>query len=293
MTRTMYDSTNPAAIPTSAVMVAGYLAPSPYAWSTSDWNRFPNAVQVRIAVRASTNDGHVLDVENGDASPTQAPGWVTMRRATGADPSVYCNTSTWPSVQAAFTAAGVAQPHYWVAAYPGTGPNIPAGAVAHQYVDEGNYDLSVVADFWPGVDQGDPMTDPNLGGFLYSGGPSTKAATPGHMPAGVDETSVFGRVVDVQAAVTALTAQVTTLTSQVAANHTAELAAVTAQQAAVLAAIHAIPANPTAQQLAAALAPALVALLPPIATPAQVAAAVEAELSAILGKAGTTEKPTT
>lgn len=164
MVRTLYDSTAAADIPTSAAMVAGYLAPSKFAWSTVDWDRFPHAVKVRIAVRATTNDGHVLDVERGDATPAQALGWVTMRRAAGADPTVYCSESLWPSVKAAFTAAAVAQPHYWVAAYPGGGRVIPVGAIAHQYADPatsgGHFDLSVVADHWPGVDQEAPVTTP-------------------------------------------------------------------------------------------------------------------------------------
>lgn len=157
MTRLMYDSVTPGSIPQSAAMVAGYVD-GRYAWSAEGWARFPHAVHVPIAVFASTNAGVVLDVETGDATPAQAPGWVQRRRAAGVDPSVYCNTSVWPSVRAAFTSAGVAQPHYWVAAYPGGGAVIPSGAIAHQYADPltsgGNFDLSVVADYWPGVDQG-------------------------------------------------------------------------------------------------------------------------------------------
>lgn len=160
----MYDAVSPSAIPITAEIVAGYLPPSRYAWSAQDWARFPNAVHVKIAIFASTNDGHVLDVEPGCASPIQAPGWVVKRRAAGMDPTVYCNLSTWPAVQAAFTAAGVGQPHYWIAHY-GTGAVIPAGAVAVQYADPpggsgGNYDISAVADHWPGVDRGGNVTVP-------------------------------------------------------------------------------------------------------------------------------------
>jgi len=152
--RTMYDAVTAANIPAGARMVAGYidrikLAP----WSAADWARFPGAVKVTIVKKASTDDGHVLDVEVGDATPGEAPGWVRMRRAAGADPTVYCNTSTWPAVRAAFAKAGVAEPHYWIARYDGD-PAIPAGAVAKQY--RGNvppgYDVSSVADYWPGVD---------------------------------------------------------------------------------------------------------------------------------------------
>lgn len=156
MARTMYDSVTPSAIPRNAEMVAGYLAPSRYAWSAADWALFPNAVKVRIAIFASVNDGHVLDVEPGDATPAQAPGWVRMRRAAGVDPTVYCNYSTWPSVRAEFDRQKVAQPHYWIAKYDGAAQMIP-GAVAKQYANpplhgRGHFDLSIVADHWPGVD---------------------------------------------------------------------------------------------------------------------------------------------
>lgn len=160
MTRTMYDSTNPFDIPTTAAMVAGYLAPSPSAWSPAGWARFPTAVKVRIAVRASTNDGHVLDVENGDATPAQAPGWVSMRRLAGVDPTVYCDRTNRPLVIAACLAAGIQNPHFWIAD-PNDGPVIPDGDVAVQFATPpnsgGHWDLSVVSDYWPGVD----MTTPN------------------------------------------------------------------------------------------------------------------------------------
>src|SRR5207302_962487 len=154
MTRTLYDSITATDIPASAQVVAGYVNGT-YRWSDADWARFPNAIKVRIATRANVNDGHVLDVETGAATPGQAPGWVQMRRAAGIDPTVYCNASTQVAVQAAFDAAGVPQPHYWIAHYDNV-PSLPPGAVAKQYIDPpsagGHYDLSTVADYWPGVD---------------------------------------------------------------------------------------------------------------------------------------------
>jgi len=155
--RTMYDAVTAANILAAnpkPTIVAGYvdkivLEP----WSGADWALFPDAVKVQIVKKASSNFGHVLDVERGDAEPAEAPGWVTMRRKAGADPTVYCNASTWPTVRAVFTAAGVAEPHYWIARYDGD-PTIPAGAVAKQYRGDvaPGYDVSSVADYWPGVD---------------------------------------------------------------------------------------------------------------------------------------------
>ena len=185
--RIMYDLVNAGAIPTSAVLVAGYVD-GRYRWSAADWARFPNATHVPIAVFPSTNAGVVLDVETGDATPAQAPGWVKMRRAAGVDPTVYCNTGVWPAVRAAFAAARIVEPHYWVAAYPGNGPNLYPGSVAHQYADPvtsgGNFDLSVVADIWPGVDSPTGGFGAGLGTGTYTPLPpiASNPTTPGTAP---------------------------------------------------------------------------------------------------------------
>lgn len=154
--RTMYDSVTAADIPATAKMVAGYLAPSRYRWTNADWARFPNARKVRIAIFASVNDGHVLDVEPGDATPAEAPGWVMMRRRAGlAEPTIYCNLSTWPQVRREFDQRNIRQPQYWIARYDGV-PEVYRGSVAKQYANPptsgGHWDLSAVADYWPGVD---------------------------------------------------------------------------------------------------------------------------------------------
>jgi len=150
--RTMYDAVSPANIPATATMVAGYIN-GPYAWTQAEWDRFPNASKVEISVRAADRRGHVLDVESGANMPTpaDAPPWVAARRAAGADPTVYCNYSTWPLVRAAFQNAGIPEPHYWIAKYD-KNPAIPAGAVAKQHTNTAAWDLSSVADYWPGVD---------------------------------------------------------------------------------------------------------------------------------------------
>jgi hypothetical protein len=159
LTRTMYDGVTASNLPVGAQLVAGYVD-GLYKWSDADWARFPNSVKVRIAVFSTTNDGHVLDVEPGDATPAESVDWVLMRRQAGADPTIYVNTSTWSSVRAAFQARGVAEPHYWVAQYDGAAA-IPAGAVAKQYENNqtAGWDVSVAADYWPGVDA-NPLPTP-------------------------------------------------------------------------------------------------------------------------------------
>ncbi|MEV6648050.1 hypothetical protein [Amycolatopsis sp. NPDC051371] len=166
--RTMYDAVTARNIlnhDRSPALVAGYIDKIKLEpWSASDWALFPNAKRVTIVKKASTNAGHVLDVEPGDATPAQAPGWAAMRRRSGfAYPTIYCNRSTWPLVKQAFIDQGVAPPLYWIATATNVA-TIPAGAIAAQYrLDYQGVDVSVVADHWPGVDddQEDDMPDPN------------------------------------------------------------------------------------------------------------------------------------
>lgn len=151
-TRRMFDgiASDATLIPSGAPFVAGYVD-GDYVWTLADWARFPGAIHVGIAVHSTTNAGIVLDVETGNASPEEAVNWVLTRRHAGADPTVYCGESAWPSVRSAFATHDVPEPHWWVANYDGD-PAIPAGAIAHQYESTANWDLSSVADYWPGVE---------------------------------------------------------------------------------------------------------------------------------------------
>ena len=177
MTRILYDAITPTNIPANPQMVAGYVGGNSWTWTAKSWALFPNAVKVRITCDYTQNDGHVGDCETGALTEAEAPGWVRMRRASGIDPTIYCSTSRWPAVRASFAAQGVAQPHYWVAAYPGAGPTIPVGAIAHQYSDVGGFDTSIVADFWPGVDAPAPPIEEGEMLLVFTatvvGGPST------------------------------------------------------------------------------------------------------------------------
>lgn len=204
--RTAYDAIASLAhnIPRTAQVVMGYVPPSSFAWSQALWNLFPNSVHVRITPSASaTGLGiHLLDVERGDATPVQAPGWATTQRRLGQIPSVYCSeegTYGWQAVQDAFNSAKVAHPNYVVAAYPGAGPTLPKlngiTAIGHQYQSTALYDLSVVADYWPGVDKGatemelvdqfaintagTPVTVRQLFGLIYNALADSKAAPQG------------------------------------------------------------------------------------------------------------------
>jgi hypothetical protein len=111
---------------------------------------------IRTTTNPLDNEGDELDVERGDASPTDAPNWVARRRAAGhGGPLVYCSLSSWATVQEAFRRARISEPEYRIASYDGKAV-VPAGAIGKQYdmVTTGghNYDVSIVVDYLPGID---------------------------------------------------------------------------------------------------------------------------------------------
>lgn len=161
MTRVMYDAIRPTLIPDPApAVVAGYVGGAWPSWHgyidtngvsvPSVRTLFPRAVHVSVAVSPDL-DAHVLDCERFDATPVQCPAWAVRQRARGSVAYVYMNASTWPSVVAAFDAAHVPQPQYWVADY-SSAPIIPPGAAGLQWRCTPGYDVSVVADYLPGID---------------------------------------------------------------------------------------------------------------------------------------------
>lgn len=99
--------------------------------------RLPKAQLLGIAVSPSTTGKgiQVIDCEVGDATPAQAEAWVAEQLKNGVfRPCVYANQDTWEN-----QGLHDALEHYggnikrWVAAYPGTGADVPAGYDAHQY----------------------------------------------------------------------------------------------------------------------------------------------------------------
>lgn len=150
MTRLMYDGVTPSRLPAGATMVAGYVD-GKFANIAAMHKQFPHAQIVEIAVSHATNAGQVLDVEQGDASPSGAVQWAVMRRKAGQDPTIYCNAATVNAVKAAFDHAHVARPHVWVADW-NDQDFVNFGYVAHQFVNRAGYDVSAVVAHWPGVD---------------------------------------------------------------------------------------------------------------------------------------------
>lgn len=151
MTRTMYDSVTAPELPRGAEMVAGYVD-GRYAWSAADWELFPDSEKVRVAVRASTDSGDVIDCETGDATPAEAAAWVRMRRAAGLHrPTVYCDLSEVPAVRHAAGSLVLGRDwDLWVASWDGSASGPYPGAAAKQYRSTAAYDVSAVYDDgWP------------------------------------------------------------------------------------------------------------------------------------------------
>lgn len=162
----MYDSTTATDIPQGVPIVAGYIDGT-FRWTDADWAYHSQSDHVKIAVFASTNDGDVLDVEQGDASPASAPGWVTQRRNSGHRlPAVYCSVAALQGVRDAFTTTSIPEPVYWLADWDDD-PTIPTlpGVVAKQYTHPpnsgGHYDISETSDAWPLVVQPAPTPQPH------------------------------------------------------------------------------------------------------------------------------------
>jgi hypothetical protein len=152
----MYDSTDAANIPPTATLLAGYINgawPSYYSMVA----RFPSTTTIlSITTYAHNPDNSyvvadILDVESGDASPAEAPGWTTAMRALRR-PIIapYCSRlGTWPDTLAAFKAQSVPLPDFWIADQTNT-PHLLPGSVATQYTDDANlYDISLTNGQWP------------------------------------------------------------------------------------------------------------------------------------------------
>jgi hypothetical protein len=156
MTVYMYDGINSLAAGIAkefpnATKIAGY-DNGYYAWTQAEWNLFPHADKIHISVTANADTGDVLDVENGDATPDQAYGWISMRKSAGLfRPTIYCSLDTVQAVRNG-TREYVLGKDYdiWVARYDGSALNVYPGTAAKQYAALTDYDVSVVYDTsWP------------------------------------------------------------------------------------------------------------------------------------------------
>lgn len=166
------DYIDPASIDLIAYYVDGNYVPSRQAL-----DRFAGKVHVPISVNLSGNAGIVLDGPPDNGSVSEVPGWVDRAWRRGVTPTVYTDRSMWAEIVQAINNAGVRQPLWWIAQWNGDASMIP-GAIAHQYETVANrYDLSVVADYWPGIDPAPTSPGaPSRGGG--GGGTTTQKPSP-------------------------------------------------------------------------------------------------------------------
>jgi hypothetical protein len=139
----IYDSVTPSAIPVSSQAIALY-ADGNYAASPSQAGH--RGLVLWIDTSGSDPNADVLDVEPGDATPTQAATWVAQKL--DASPNsvaiVYTMESEWPAVQAAINALPWWMPshtRYWIADPTGV-PHVVPGSQATQWYWGQNYDIS-------------------------------------------------------------------------------------------------------------------------------------------------------
>jgi len=156
----MFDAVAISEIPASPQAVAGYVGGNFPTFSPLV-QRFPNAKHLSIAVNSS-EDAECLDIENGDAVPSDAPAWHARQMARGVKrPVFYANTSTMPAVIAALRGIPRSQYRLWTAHYTHQ-PHIEPGSDATQWTDRAlarNLDQSLCADDFF-TDPAVPATNP-------------------------------------------------------------------------------------------------------------------------------------
>lgn len=140
----MYDSTNADSIPEDAPAAAGYADGRWPSFFDLDHRGTPRR-RKSIATDAGT-DADILDVENYDAVPRQAPGWYARQRVRlplWELPWFYANLSTMPDVRYELRNAGIKRSEVILFVANPTGhAHIPPGYDACQYDWLEAYDLS-------------------------------------------------------------------------------------------------------------------------------------------------------
>ena len=144
---TMFDSVTVDHIPADAKYIALYVD-GQYENLAAGKARCPHAAVLTITVNGG--DADCCDCETGDLTVSQAEVWVGGQLAKGRfRPCVYANASTWAGELGAALVKYGPRIRRWVAAYPGTGANVPEGFDAHQYSGGGALDTSVcLVDFF-------------------------------------------------------------------------------------------------------------------------------------------------
>lgn len=144
--KTMFDAVTTANLPLGAFAIGVYVD-GDFANEAAGRHRCPHALVLPITVHGRVGTPCV-DCEAGDLTVAEAVRWVELSLAAGVfRPCVYASADTWESqgLLAALAKYG-SRIRRWVAAFPGTGANIPAGYDAHQFSDANGVDTSLIAD---------------------------------------------------------------------------------------------------------------------------------------------------
>jgi hypothetical protein len=139
----LYDSVTPSSIPASSQAVAVY-ANGHYAAAPGQVGK--RGLTLWIDTNGSDTHADVLDVEPGDATPTQAAAWVQQKLNDSPNSTaiIYTMRSDWGAVQSAVNQLAWWMPShtkYWIADPTGV-PHIVPGAEATQWYWGQNYDIS-------------------------------------------------------------------------------------------------------------------------------------------------------
>lgn len=113
----MYDTVTVDTVPDNPQAVAGYVGGS---WPTYNGlvAKFPHALHLSIAVNAGQR-ANCLDIEQYDATPDEAPGWVRHQFTGFHKPVLYCSASAMQAVNSAMSSGGFHRSDYllWSAHY--------------------------------------------------------------------------------------------------------------------------------------------------------------------------------
>lgn len=132
----MYDSIDLSQFPSDPEAVAGYVGGY---WPTYNdlVKKYPNAHHLSVAVTASQR-ARCLDIEPGDATPSQAPGWYRdLAERSEGKPVLYASASTISEVVLAMNTAGIVRGSYllWSAHYSGKEHICSPGGCGYPAVD--------------------------------------------------------------------------------------------------------------------------------------------------------------
>jgi hypothetical protein len=108
----------------------------------------PTPISISVSLKATAQ---VFDYEGGDLQAYQYPqAYLLNPRHTA-----YASRSVWAQIKAVAARVGLPLPPWW-AARPGA-MELEPESVATQYGQAFGCDLSIVADYWPGIDPIPPM----------------------------------------------------------------------------------------------------------------------------------------